>query len=604
MVSRRTYVSITAMMLVVCFLFLLPQIVKEKSNPYSVNPYAVSDLKITQAQQWKQPDLNNVDALREVDSYAVFIGSTANELGYAVESWANFSKLPMVTFETIPEAAAYITKKPEVILIDPNYCGFSVEMDQYEQWNADGITLVFCRLPVMEQLVGNDRLQNFLGIKKIEKTNITMSAIRLFDGFLLGGERIYGLETEQDRQMMDLNLEAPWITLCNGTETYIQGELPLEILPEQSYRNEKLPALVWRSALNGTNVFVVNGDYLSGSTGIGFLSAIMAENSSYYLYPVVNAQVMTVANFPGMADENNDVMLSRYGRGHVALTRDLLWPSLESMSEINGFRMSCFEMPQYHYYDGQEPDSYLISYYLRLMRERNAEAGVSLQHGDDISLAEKWDRDQAFLTQDAQEYRYNAAFLTSRELEEWSGELDFSAVSANLQGRDGVFFFLDEDTLCQAVTHDLLNYTFQSDLELCCMQTALAYTNPMLDMRRVSWPEAEEAGWEVYYERSASNLHTYWKVFKQFDRITVSESDRRIRAFLSMDYTQSRVGDTITLEITGFDAEADFILRTHKEVVSQVVGGTAEELEQGAWLIRADSPHVELTVKVDALYEY
>ena len=45
-----------------------------------------------------------------------------------------------------------------------------------------------------------------------------------------------------------------------------------------------------------------NGDYLSGSTGIGFLSAIMAENSSYYLYPVVNAQVMTVANFPGMAE--------------------------------------------------------------------------------------------------------------------------------------------------------------------------------------------------------------------------------------------------------------------------------------------------------------
>ena len=200
--------------------------------------------------------------------------------------------------------------------------------------------------------------------------------------------------------------------------------------------------------------------------------------------------------------------------------------------------------------------------------------------------------------------RSTAAFLTAKELEEWSGELDFSAVSANLQGRDGVFFFLDEDTLCQAVTHDLLNYTFQSDLELCCMQTALAYTNPMLDMRRVSWPETEEAGWEVYYERSASNLHTYWKVFKQFDRITVSESDRRIRAFLSMDYTQSRVGDTITLEITGFDAEADFILRTHKEVVSQVVGGTAEELERGAWLIRADSPHVELTVKVDALYEY
>lgn len=604
MVSRRNFAAITSMMLVICFLFLLPQYWKDNQNPYAHNIYAPEGDLPGSAGIWQQPSLTTGGALNAQEYYVAYLGDSSDSTGFAVTSWAEYTKTALSSFESVSALAAMKAKLPDVVIVEGSRLDLQTDLKTLLDWNREGVTLIFAGLPDCSVIQKYPQFRELLGIHRITKSSVQLEAVRLFPGFLLGGERIYGTETQRDRDMMDLNLETPWYRLTEGTEVYLMGEVSLEELPERQYRNERLPALVWRRALNGTNVFVVNGDYLSGSTGIGFLSAIMAENSSYYLYPVVNAQVMTVANFPGMADENNDAMISRYGRGHVALTRDLLWPSLESMSEINGFRMSCFEMPQYHYYDGQEPDSYLISYYLRLMRERNAEAGVSLQHGDDISLAEKWDRDQAFLTQDAQEYRYNAAFLTSRELEEWSGELDFSAVSANLQGRDGVFFFLDEDTLCQAVTHDLLNYTFQSDLELCCMQTALAYTNPMLDMRRVSWPEAEEAGWEVYYERAASNLHTYWKVFKQFDRITVSESDRRIRAFLSMDYTQSRVGDTITLEITGFDAEADFILRTHKEVVSQVVGGTAEELERGAWLIRADSPHVELTVKVDALYEY
>ena len=312
-----------------------------------------------------------------------------------------------------------------------------------------------------------------------------------------------------------------------------------------------------------------------------------------------------MANFPGMADENNDALLPHYGRGSAAITRDLLWPSLESMAEINALRMSCFEMPQYDYFDGTEPNPELISYYLRLMRERGAEAGISLQHSAAISLEDKWNRDAAYLSLDAREYRYNAAFLMEEDLENWSGEVarSFSALSVRLTQREGLFFFLDEDTLCQTVTQDLLDYSFQADLELRSVQTALGYSNPMLNLLPMLWPEEGDEGWETAYEESASNLHTYWKAFSDFDRVTISESDRRIRAFLAMNYSQSREGDTVRLTLDGTDS-ADFILRTHKEVVSGITGGTAQELETGAWLIRAQQPQVEITLAYDGKYEY
>lgn len=604
MVSRRTYASITSMMLVVCFLFLLPQFVKDQSNPYTVNSYVAADLNLNAAQRWKQPVLDGVEALRQVDAYDVFIGSTDSGVGHAVTSWAEYTKTVLAAFESVSQLASLKENLPDVVVVEGDSLELSSDLNTLLDWNEVGVTLIFAGLPESSEIQKYPQLQELLGIRQVVKSSVQLEAVRLFSGFLLGGERIYGAENER----MDLKLEAPWFYLTEGTEVYLMGEVSTQELPEQQYRNERLPALLWRRSRNAANVFVVNGDYLSGNTGIGILSAIMAENAPYSLYPVVNAQVLTVANFPGMADENNQVLLSRYGRGSIALNRDLLWPSLESMSENNGFRMSCFEMPQYDYSDGIEPDSSLIAYYLRLIREKNAETGVSLQHDASIVLSEKWNRDQAYLSLDAQEYCYNAAFLTEEELEEWSesGEAarQFRSLSVCLTEGEGLFFFLDEDTLCQTVTHDLLNYTFRADLELLSVQTALAYSNPMLNMLRVSWPEEDEAGWEIYYELSTSNLHTYWKGFNRFERVTISESDQRIRAFLCMDYEQRREGDTIMLEITGFGSGADFILRTHKEIVAGVTGGSALELESGAWLIHADEPYVELTLEYDKRYVY
>ena len=53
------------------------------------------------------------------------------------------------------------------------------------------------------------------------------------------------------------------------------------------------------------------------------------------------------------------------------------------------------------------------------------------------------------------------------------------------------------------------------------------------------------------------------------------------------------------------DETAYYVLRTHNEDVRKVTGGTAEKLEDSAWLIRAEQSEVRITLGAsDQRYYY
>ena len=50
---------------------------------------------------------------------------------------------------------------------------------------------------------------------------------------------------------------------------------------------------------------------------------------------------------------------------------------------------------------------------------------------------------------------------------------------------------------------------------------------------------------------------------------------------------------------------AYYVIRTHNERVEKVTGGTAEKLEDSAWLIRAEKSEVTITLRAsDRRYYY
>ena len=136
------------------------------------------------------------------------------------------------------------------------------------------------------------------------------------------------------------------------------------------------------------------------------------------------------------------------------------------------------------------------------------------------------------------------------------------------------------------------------------IESALGYTAVIMNMERVAYPQTKEDSWEKLYEKMSANLMTYWKPYDYFDKTTLSESDVRIRRFLNMDYSESRRGEQLSVEITNFEHQAFFILRTHGEQVKDVENGTFLKMENDAYLIGADAENIVITLEKEDDKEY
>ena len=162
-----------------------------------------------------------------------------------------------------------------------------------------------------------------------------------------------------------------------------------------------------------------------------------------------------------------------------------------------------------------------------------------------------------------------------------------------------ISYYTNEITL-QTVTSDGMNYHYSDDIRMRSIQSALGYTNAMLNMQDIFWPERKSDRWQIMQKHFSSNLLTYWKNFTVFDSTTLSESNTRTRTFLNLDFSESRTEDEITLQTS--QAGSWFILRTHGEEIADVEGGTQTEIEEGAYLIQAADTTVKIQMKTAGLH--
>ena len=157
----------------------------------------------------------------------------------------------------------------------------------------------------------------------------------------------------------------------------------------------------------------------------------------------------------------------------------------------------------------------------------------------------------------------------------------------------------------KVITEKSDQFTYRSWLKVKSVESALGYTSVLLDLDNVIYPKTEDDRWEKIVKDFSAKLATYWQPFSGFDGTTASECDSRIRTFLNSRYEDEREDNTITLKTTGTDAAAYYVLRTHNETVRKVTGGTAEKLEDSAWLIRAEQSEVTITLgSADQRYYY
>lgn len=603
MVSKRKFFSIATMMFVLFFLFQFSMVLRDSKNTYDINS-SLTEKKADGENQWTPSDSNSTTVIG-ADSSVVFVGNEDGDMGTAVSRWCTYAKRKLISCKSVSTYKSDDKNLPEMMILESEKYADGDNLTTLETLEKKGVIIVFGCLENAKNIQNNKALMKFLGIQKVVAEETHLAGVKLFEGLLLGGEVTYNTSKDkEEKKRQDLELDVPWYQVGSGTKTYMVGLLDEKT--GKNVENEDLPTIIWRNGIDYGSVFAVVGDYMKDSTALGLLDGMRAEALQYTIYPIVNAQNLSMVNFPVFADENNTEMLKLYSQSVTGIARDIMWPALISVVEKSDMKMTCFIQPQADYTDDIEPKSGNLEFYLKQMKEQSAEAGISLEYQKLDKAEDKVTKDTEFFENEKTDYRFGAAFAKEKDLKGILKDTDSgllgdvgTLVCDYTENQPVVSYYSDSVTL-QTVTSDGMNYAYSDDIRMRSIQTALGYTNVMLDMYDIFWPQEKTDRWEVMQKRFSSNLLTYWKNFRDFDSTTLSESNARIRTFLNLAYSQSREDNTITLQTS--EVGSWFILRTHGEEIDEIDGGSQTEIEADAYLICAEDTTVKIRLKEQELY--
>ncbi len=597
MISRRNFFSMVIIMLVVLFLFQFSNVAIEAWNDYEDNEYVVALSQLP----------GRKDAFRSEYQpgsqrpLVVFIGKASSAQGEIVASWVEYTKYSLVTFPTLTlyESSRQDLATPQIIALDGE--GMEWQDDSctlLKNYGDQGSNLVFCSLPDPSVIEDNRELQQLLGIREIKQNSGKVTGIHLYKDFLLGGEVIYKAEDEEEEKKQNMDLNFPWYLLSSGTKVYMRG-----IPEDHTLKSPDLPAVIWRNSLGNAQVFAVNGSYMSDTAGLGLLTAMTAEMDVFHIYPVVNAQNLVAANYPGLASENGQEMIRYYGQSLRGVFRDIIWPDLVAMYKQNQLGLSCLLAPQFDYKDMNLPDRVQFIYYMKQLNEQGAEAGFSAFSYTDTPVSQKLAEDFQFLEDAQLDYDFTSLFVGDMPEDKihsalgWEGLDSLRTVVADFDNSGQVVGYQTDTVTRQCSLSDGMADTYMEDFRSRSVETALAYTSVLIDFAQIAYPQSDIDTWDVLSDQVKSDLTRHRNTYKHFQATTVSQCDDLIRDFLALDYVVAPEGQKITLRRNNVEGPSWFILKINGKAVSSVKGGTFTKLEDTAYLIEAVEDSVTIKLR-------
>lgn len=603
MLSKRVYFTVSALMMLVLFMFQFSGIIRKKYNNFDENKYAVSEKNDLNKNNVFTVLTDEDKVVKSISGYIVYIGDINTKTGNTVYEWCNYTKRNLLVYKTVSQYHRYNEKYPDAVLIDSDYVNIDSDIDTFSLLTDYGINLVFCTLPSYSAISENQRFEQLCGISP-HRESVNASGLKLYSGFLFGGEAWYTKENDPDGKFQNMKLTMPWYNTSNATKTYMSAVVESE--DGSKIDNEDQPAVIWRKSHDHAYVFCINGDYIKDISGIGILTAIMSESKDLDIYPVVDSQSVIVNNFPMFSFENDDAVEKYYLRNTSSLLENVIWPDISNLAESTGARFTFMAAPQINYSDNSLVSVREMDYFFRLFSEKSSEAGLTTTRDDATSIDEKLTADAGIFSNYLSNYKFTSIIARKNELENVLSSKnslidDVNTIVTDSQDYGGtkLFSYVNDNVINVECPVTSNKYTYSDDFRQRCFQTALAYTNIEFNMTGVCNPDDEKELWNEEIKSKSTALISYMKNSKMFTKCSISQADKRIREFMAADYSYKQNSSYVSLDITGAQETARFIVRLRTGEVENVSGAVCTKVEKGVYLITAQSKHVEMTIKTE-----
>ena len=606
MLSKRNFIMMFTMIIVVLVLFLSSVVLKEYYNDYDVNHMAE-----TEALDKKDSFFVN----GETDGQVLYFGEEDNGYFEVIKEWSEYRKKEFTALNSLDTVSGIEDVSRKYLLVDGELFETNTEeyAEAFTEYVSKGGVVIFYRMPSYNTIRNCDALRNLLGIQRLRGETVKLQEIRLYSGFLLGGETHYSFDEASDPDLADMEREIPWYDISARTKTYMVGFLSAEEKSSLGINNEDMPAIIWRSNMENGSVFAVNGDYIK-TAGIGILDAMLYESEEYSLYPVVNAQNLSVTGFPDLTNENERRMAEVYGMTTEQFCRDILWPSFVAAADKGNWKITSFVSVKQNDSTKTKPKTDGLIDYLKYFNEELAEAGVSLGRINSSDIRASVKDEKAQLDKLNLDYMFAAGYVRNENkdkldsLTNGNGKIDYFGDIRTVVGEyaenERIFYWLTDKITYQNVTADAYKHSYRDNLRLKSLETGLGYSNVQADIYRILNPENEKDQWENLADKMAANIDTYWKPFSAFDKTTVSQSDLKVRNFLNGKATSSKNGNTVTVKTENYEGEAYLLFRTHGEELYEMTGGSFKKIEDNAYLLTLTEDTAKISLKSEINHYY
>lgn len=606
MLSKRNFIMMFTMIIIVLALFLSSVVLKEYYNDYDVNHMAE-----TEALDKKDGFFVN----GETDGQVLYFGEEENGYFEVIKEWSEYRKKEFTALNSLDTVSSIEDVSRKYLLVDGEL--FETNTEEYAEslteYVSKGGVVIFYRMPSYNTIRNCDALRNLLGIQRLRGETVKLQEIRLYSGFLLGGETHYSFDEASNPDLADMDSEIPWYDISSRTKTYMVGFLSAEEKSSLGINNEDMPAIIWRSNMENGSVFAVNGDYIK-TAGIGILDAMLYEVQEYTLYSVVNAQNLFIAGFPDLTNENERLMAEIYGMTTEQFCRDILWPSFVAAADKGNWKITSFVSVKQNDSTKTKPKTDGLIDYLKYFNEESAEAGVSLGRINSSDIRASVKDEKAQLDKLNLDYMFAAGYVRNENKDKLeslingNGKIDYFSNIRTVVGEhaenERIIYWLTDKIIYQNVTTDAYKQSYRDNLRLKSVETGLGYSNVQADIYRILNPENEKDQWENLADKMAANIDTYWKPFSAFDKTTVSQSDEKVRNFLNGKVLSSKNGNTVTVKTENYEGEAYLLFRTHGEELYEMTGGSYKKVEEDAYLLTLtdDSARIKLKSKTSLYY--
>ena len=587
MISRRNFLTIFIMMVVIFFLFMFTGAAKIVFSKYKINEYYPSFVPVEDTDA-------GTTKLREGD--VLYLGEDEEILTYASE-WSRYYRR---NFQVISTEDPFEGDYADVtfLIVD----GASIteeEIDLVMDANENGCMVCFATVPSTDFLREHTDLAQLMGIRTIQRDTTKLIGIHLYSGFLLGGEVVYLPSDERAKKYQDMNLDVPWFVLESASKVYMSGVL------NQAYEETDstyIPPILWRYNTGTGYVFAVNSDYMKSLSALGIYTAMEASVKDMYVYPVVNAQNIVFTNYPSFAEENTEEIQELYSRKPMNFLQSLVLPMLTKVTSSNHLTPSFMISSRLDYgYTGELKSDYYDTFF-ESIRECHGEVGWDFIPYKNATTEEKLKADMDYFRQ-FEEYHYYSAYIGDMDRDE-AREMastfndDIATLICDYSEEEGLIS-AKENYIYLSPTTTSQYYTYGKDFTMRSVETALGYSMAMQDMSGCLYPQNKKDHMQVFAEYFAGCIDTLYKNFSKFQPTSITQCSDRVREFLVLDY-EIKLSDNqkkMTIETNSYGMKQSFILRLQNQRIKKVSEGDFVKLEDDVYLVTFDSSSTEITLE-------